>query len=332
MNPKNLSKKNMFHIFLVAAVILVVFLVFYFIHSFSRVTTDDAYIESRVHNIASKVSGTVKKIYVNDNQSVKKGDLLLEIDSADYQLKVDEAQAVLNAQKAQLNDAEAGIKTAMANLEIQAITLNQAGNDKKRAQALFKEGVIAKEKHEKILTAYNLAAAQFKASKQQFEKAKAYKSLEESLVSQRDAAFKIAQLNLVYTKVLAPSDGFVTKKSVEEGNQIQPVAPLMAIVALDDIWVVANYKETQLKNVKPGQQAVVKIDTYPGKKITGNVDSIMAGTGAVFSLFPAENALGNYVKVVQRIPVKIVLDKSKISSRVLRIGMSCIATIITKDE
>ncbi len=332
MNPKNISKKNMLHVFIVSVSIFLIAAVVYFIHNLTRVSTDDAYIEGRVHSIAAKISGTVKKIYVNDNQSVKKGDILVEIDPIDYELKVDEASATLDAEKAKLSDAEAGVKTAKANLEIQAITLKQAGLDKKRAQALFKEGVIAKEKHEKTLTAYNLAVAQFQVAQQQFEKAKAVKKLEESLVNQRDAALKIAQSNLSYTKILAPSDGYITKKSVEEGNQIQPVAPLMAVVALDDIWVVANYKETQLKNVKVGQKTIVEIDTYPGKKFIGKVDSIMAGTGAVFSLFPAENALGNYVKVVQRIPVKITFDKSSISSRVLRVGMSCIPTIITKDE
>ncbi|HTZ11015.1 MAG TPA: efflux RND transporter periplasmic adaptor subunit, partial [Candidatus Margulisiibacteriota bacterium] len=127
-------------------------------------------------------------------------------------------------------------------------------------------------------------------------------------------------------------DGYVTKKSVEVGNQIQPGQPLMAVIALDDIWVVANYKETQLKNVHPGQRVKIQVDTYPGKTFTGKVNSIMAGTGAAFSLFPPENALGNYVKVVQRVPVKIVLDKAANNEHVLRIGMSCTSTIILKDE
>jgi membrane fusion protein (multidrug efflux system) len=106
----------------------------------------------------------------------------------------------------------------------------------------------------------------------------------------------------------------------------------MAVVSLDDIWVVANYKETQLKNVRPGQTCLIKVDTYPGRAFTGKVDSVMAGTGAVFSLFPPENALGNYVKVVQRIPVKIVFDKTTDQQHILRIGSSCIPTIITKNE
>jgi membrane fusion protein (multidrug efflux system) len=128
--------------------------------------------------------------------------------------------------------------------------------------------------------------------------------------------------------VYAPADGYITKKSVETGNHIQTGQPVMAIVPLDDIWVVANYKETQLEKVKPGQKVKIKPDSYPGRVFEGRVDSIMAGTGAVFSLFPAENATGNFVKVVQRIPVKIVLDKDTDKEHVLRIGMSVVPTIV----
>ena len=310
----------------------VVFAIIYVIRSSSRVTTDDAYIEGRIHSVAAKVSGTVTKVYVNDNQGVKKTDLLLEIDPEDYQLKVNEAQAALDAQKSKLIDAEAGIKTAAADLHIQEITLNQAGLDLQRAEALFKDGVITREKHEKATTAENLARAQVKAAQEMLGKAGSAKALEESLVKQREASLQIAQRNLSYAKIFASSDGYITGKSAEAGNQIQAGQPLMAVVALDDIWLVANYKETQLKNVKPGQLVEIKVDTYPGKKFTGRVESIMAGTGAVFSLFPPENALGNYVKVVQRVPVKIVFEKSSDSRHILRIGMSCVPTILTKDE
>ena len=146
------------------------------------------------------------------------------------------------------------------------------------------------------------------------------------------AQLKIAQQNLEYTKIYAPSDGYVTSKAAEEGNQVQPGQSLLAVLALHDIWIIANYKETQLKNVRAGQRVQIKVDTYPGKVFTGRVDSIMAGTGAAFSLFPPENALGNYVKVVQRIPIKIVFDKTTDNSRALRIGMSCVPTIITADR
>jgi membrane fusion protein (multidrug efflux system) len=184
---------------------------------------------------------------------------------------------------------------------------------------------MPKERYEKSMTAYKLAVEQIKAAKSNSE-------LEKSMVDVRDAAFKTAELNLSYTKIFSPSDGYVANKSVESGNQIQAGQPLMAVVALDDIWITANYKETQLKKVRAGQRVKIKVDTYPGKIFAGKVDSIKVGTGAAFSLFPPENALGNYVKVVQRIPVKIVLDKATDDQHVLRIGMSCVPSINTRDE
>ncbi len=333
MEPKeNNKKKKLIYLLVIVGLILGVFTAMHIIRGFTHVVTDDAYITGRVHSIASKISGTVKEVLIDDNQAVKKGALLVEIDPADYEIKVKEAEAALSAERARLVDAQAGIKSAEANLEVQEVVFNQSDLDKKRGESLYKDEVIPKEKHEKILTAYDMAAAKVKALEEELEKAKSSKELEESLIKQKEAALKAAQLNLSYTKIYAPTDGYITNKSVETGNQIQPAQPLMAVVALDDIWIVANYKETQLKNVKAGERAEVRVDTYPGKIFSGKVDSIMAGTGAAFSLFPPENALGNYVKVVQRIPVKIVFDKSSDEGHVLRIGMSCIPTIITKND
>ena len=318
MDLKNNKNKKLIYLSAAGIIFALVFLVIYIIHGLSRVSTDDAYIAGRVHNIAAKIPGTVARVIIDDNQGVKKGQLLVEIDPTDYQLKVNEAKAALESEKVRLSDAQTQIKSAK-------ITLNQSLLDKNRGDALYEEKVIPKEKYEKILTAYNLSLTQLKSAEE-------YEQLEGSLIKQREVALNIAEVNLGYTKVLAPSDGYVTNKSVESGNQIQPGQPLMAVVALDDIWIVANYKETQLKNVRIGQRANIKIDTYPGRVFTGKVDSIMAGTGAAFSLFPPENALGNYVKVVQRVPVKIVFDKATDERHVLRIGMSCIPTIITKNE
>jgi len=290
MEPQKNKKQKLIYFLAAAAILGLVFLTAFLINSFNRIATDDAYTEGRIHSIASKISGTVKKVLVTDNQSVKEGTLLVEIDPADYQLKVNEARATLNLRRA---------------------SSEQARRDIKRAQVLYKQEVLPKEKYENVLTAYNLARAQEQVARAQLE---------------------IALRNLEYTKIYAPADGYITKKAVEIGNQIQLGQPLMAIIALDDLWVIANYKETQLKNVKSGQRVEIKVDTYPGKIFTGKVDSIMAGTGAAFSLFPPENALGNYVKVVQRVPVKIIFDTNTDSSHVLRIGMSCVPTIITKDD
>ena len=290
MGPIDSKKKLLIQVMIAGLAVGFAFLAVVIIGGFTRVETDDAYVTGRIHNIAPKISGTVQKVHVEDNQDVRKGDLLVEIDPVDYELKVNEAKAAVGVREA---------------------TYEQAGRDKKRAEALYKDAVFSKERYENISTAYDLAKAQLKAARSQL---------------------KIAQRNLEYTKIAAPADGSVTSKSVENGNQVAPGQPLLAVVALHDIWVVANYKETQLKNVKPGQRAEIKVDTYPGKIFIGHVDSIMAGTGAAFSLFPPENALGNYVKVVQRVPVKIVFDKPADKKEALRIGMSCVPTIITKGK
>jgi len=195
-------------------------------------------------------------------------------------------------------------------------------------------------------TAYSVALAQVKAAKEQVVQAeKAYETqktvvkqvtalstAQSAVIKEKEAKLNTAQLNYGYTKIYAPVDGYVTKKSVEIGNQLQAGQPLMAVVPLsvNDIYVTANYKETQLEKVRPGQKVEFKVDTFPGKIFTGKVESIQSGTGAVFSLFPPENATGNYVKVVQRIPVKIVLDKGTDPGHILRIGMSVVPTIVVE--
>lgn len=256
----------------------------YILSNFGKISTDDAYIEGRIHSIASKIPGTVKFANVKDNQIVKEGEILIEIDPFDYELKVKEAKA---------------------NLDIRNAALEQANYDKARAEALYNEKVFPKERYEKATTEFNLAKAQAEVA---------------------DAQFETANRNLEYTKICAPSDGHVTKKSVEVGNQIQPTQALMAVVP-NDMWVVANFKETELADMRPGQAVEIKIDSYPGKLFKGHVDSIQRGTGAKFSMFPPENAAGNFVKVVQRIPVKIVFDESPSEKYPLSIGMSVVPKV-----
>ena len=326
------DKKKLFYILIAIGILFVIFLIFYIHYRNTHISTDDAYIEGRIHTMAPKVAGTAKSVNVSDNQRVVKGQILLEIDPADYQYKVNSAAADLEAEKAKLFDAQAGIENAEAELEVQEASFNQATLDKNRAESLFKQGVIPQEQHEKAVTTFNVTSAQVKAARQQREKAKSEKSVREAVIKQKESALDIAKLNLSYTKIYSPSDGFVTNKNVEVGNQLQKNQPVMAIVDLKDIWLVANYKETQLKNVRAGQPVKIKVDTYPGTIFKGEVESIMAGTGAIFSLFPPENALGNYVKVVQRIPVKIVFEKTQEDGKVLRVGMSCMPTIYTKGK
>lgn len=335
-----------------------VMLFFYLQYKRTHVSTGDAYVDGRVHIIASKVSGTVKALHVQDNQFVKKGNLLLEIDPLDYEVKIKEAQAALETEKTrlteirekvettkkQLVEANAALAAARAELELQLANLKQAEIDFQRAEFLVKKELIAKQEFDHAKTAFVVASAQVKAGRDHVKQMEASLDTQravirqteaglppqEALVSQREATLKGAELNLAYAKLFAPADGYITKRTVESGNQIQPSQPLMAVVPLDqeNIWITANYKETELRKVKPGQRVEIRVDTYPDKTFYGRVNSIMAGTGSVFSLFPPENATGNFVKVVQRIPVKIVLEKGTDPKHLLRVGMSVVPTIL----
>jgi len=174
------------------------------------------------------------------------------------------------------------------------------------------------------------AEASLEAQKASLKQLEASKSAQVFSVSEKQAFLMAEELNYSYTKIYSPSDGYITKKSVEMGNQIQAGQPLAAVVSLGDVWIVANYKETQIKKIKPGQKVKIKVDSYPEIVLNGKVDSIMAGAGSTFSLFPPENATGNYVKVVQRIPVKIVLEKNTDINNILLVGMSVVPTVIVE--
>ncbi|MEK6690150.1 MAG: HlyD family secretion protein [Nitrospirota bacterium] len=331
---------------------------FYIQYKKNHISTDDAFVDGRIHTVSSKVPGTVKNIYVTDNQFVKNGEALLEIDSQDFDMRLKEVSSGLDVEKTrlselrykldtakkQLEEIKSAVEAAKAYLELQEANMKQAEIDLKRAEDLLKEDVIPKERYEKTKTGYDIAIAQVKSARESLRQAEArlvtQKALikqteaslepQKALIRQREASLGAAELNLNYTKIYSPSDGYITRKSVERGNQVQTGQPLMAVVPLDDIWIVANYKETQLERVKPGQKVKIKVDTYPGRIFKGKVESIMAGTGAVFSLFPPENATGSFVKVVQRVPVKIVFEKGTDPEHLLRVGISVVPTIIVE--
>jgi membrane fusion protein (multidrug efflux system) len=355
--PKNKSRKKMAIIVLTAIAILgVIVAYFYTQYKATHITTDDAFIDGNIHTIASKVTGTVKRIYIESNQFVKKGEILVELDPADYEAKLNEASSGVGAEKAKLLEAKtridvsksklaelsAALEAAKADLELHEANLKQAENDGIRAENLYKRESISKDRYEKTMTALSVNLARVKAAKEQVKKvqkeldtqknvvkqAEASMTAQISIIKEKEAKQNAAQLNYGYTKIYAPVDGYVTKKSVEIGNQVEIGQPLMAIVSPEGLYITANYKETQLEKVKPGQKVKIKVDTYPGKVFYGKVDSIQSGTGSAFSLFPPENATGNYVKVVQRIPVKIVFDKDTDPEHILRIGMSVVPTIL----
>ncbi len=319
--------------FLIVGAIVLVGLAFGFLYNSYRrthITTDDAFIEGNIHTVAAKIYGTVKSVQVNDNQAVKRGDLLLEIDPRDYDVRLREASSALGVEKAKLSEADARIESAKANLELQRANLKLAETEKARAETLFQKEVIPRDRYDRAMTGYEVSLAQVKAAEEQLRQAESQRQTQVSSIRQKEAAAALADLNVDYTRIVAPVDGYVTKKSVQVGNQIQPGQPLMSVVSLSDLWVVANFKETQMERIRPGLAATIEVDGYPSKVFRGKVDSIMAGTGASFSLFPAENATGNYVKVVQRIPVKIVFDEGTDREHLLRVGMSVVPTVLAK--
>jgi membrane fusion protein (multidrug efflux system) len=358
-NRTSQRKKIVAFILLPSIIIMgAIVLRFYIRYKDTHISTDDAFVDGRIHVVASKVSGTVKVIGVKDNQFVKKNGLLLEIDPMDYEVKVKEARAGLETEKSKLSEVSTKVDTTMkqlseiiasleaarAILEAQEASSRQADIDLKRMELLYQKQVIPKEQFDRAKTNYDVAVAQVKAARDRIKQLEASLETQRALIKQtesglptqqaqiqeKEATLKMAELNQSYTRIYAPSEGYITKRTVEVGNQVQAGQPLMAIVPLtqEDIWITANYKETQLKYVKPGQRVTIKVDTYPGKTFEGRVNSIMAGTGAVFSLFPPENATGNFVKVVQRIPVKIVLESGTDPNHVLRVGMSVAPTIL----
>jgi membrane fusion protein (multidrug efflux system) len=300
----------------------------------THVTTDDAFVEAHVYSISSRVPGNVARVLVKDNQSVKAGDLLVELDPEDYRVRLANARANLDLAINETTGNYAQVEAAKAALNSDRAKLSQADLDLERGKALFKKDVIPKEQLDKLETARKVAAARLTETEGSVKRALAILGLagkggKDALIVRRKAEMEESRLNLSYTRIFAPADGYITRKSVEPGNNIQAGQPLMSLVALNEVWVTANYKESQLTHVHPGQKVEFEVDTYPGKKFTGVVESIMAGTGAAFSLLPPENATGNYVKVVQRIPVKIIINRESDPKHLLRVGMSVEPTILT---
>ena len=304
------------------------------ISSRSNIETDNAFIEARITPVSSKVSGTVVRILVNDNQLVKRGDLLLEVDRRDFQLQIARASAGVGMAENESGGEQMKVEGARAALQSAKARFDQAVLDQVRAEKLFSRDVLPKEQLDRVTTAKRVSEAQLKESEEALKRAQAEAGLaikagSKAKILQSKAQLDEAELQLSYTKIYAARDGYITRKSVETGVNIQAGQPLMALVPLQEAWITANYKERQITYLKPGQKVEFSVDAYPGKTFSGTLDSIMAGTGAAFSLLPPENATGNYVKVVQRVPVKISIDRISDPERLLRVGMSVIPIVLT---
>ncbi len=302
---------------LVPAITVVLILVLGIIISINSIfykSTDDAFVEGHIIMIAPRVAGPVIKLNVEDNQLVKKGDLLLEIDPKDYEAKLKQTQAKLEETKASLVSADNEVVKTLSELEF-------AQNEYDRYSKMHSKGIASTQEYEASQTKLTQAQTNNNSAKAKYDEITA-------AVKKLEAEVELDELNLSYTKIYAPQDGKVTHKTVEEGNYIQTAQPLFAI-AKDDVWVVANFKETQIANMKKGQKVKIKIDAYGNKKFNGVVDSLQMASGAKASLFPPENAVGSYVKIVQRIPVKILFTDD-ISDYNIIPGMSVVPTVKVK--
>jgi membrane fusion protein, multidrug efflux system len=358
----------------------------------NRVSTDNAYVKADSAQISSRVPGTVLRVFVENDFPVESGQVLLELDPADYRVALEKAQAVLAQDEAELLGAEvdiaqidqqtaAQVQAAEAALQgardtqlearhridelenrqlAASADLSLTKKDFERYENLYRQGAAPERQQDQARTAFNKAKAQSGATdaqraasraslaaatetvdraKAQLDSAKAGRYAVEiqrfrvaSLRGKRDkskAEMEAAQLNLSYCTIAAPISGVIAQKYIQVGDRIQPGQGLMAVVPLQDIYVEANFKETQLTNVRLGQTATILADVYPNTSFRGRVIGIRAGTGAAFSLLPAENATGNWIKVVQRIPVKIQFDGPVPADRPLVVGMSLEVTIDT---
>jgi membrane fusion protein, multidrug efflux system len=341
----------------VVALLAIIYVATIFFHNLTHESSDDAFIDAHIVSLASKIAGRISAVKVSDNQFVKKGDDLLEIDPRDIAATVAQKRAAFAVAKAQLENARMSAEQAKAHVNtlkaayasVQASTNAAAADTAKlrgdlaRNRDLVARGVISKEdfqhsqsdttsseatlvSKEKQLQA---AAAYEEEAKKQAGSALAQASAAQAKVAEAEAELHQAELQESYTKITAPEAGRVTNKSIEPGDYVQVGQPLFAIVS-PKVWVTANFKETQLTDMRPGQPAEIEVDAYPSRSLRGHVDSIQAGSGARFSLLPPENATGNFVKVVQRVPVKIVLDEQPNVQQVLGPGMSAVPDVKVK--
>jgi membrane fusion protein (multidrug efflux system) len=357
----------------------------YYLHARHLEDTDDAQIDGEITNISPRVAGTLVNVLVSDNQVVKAGDVLAELDPTDYEVAVAQARAVLaqaeavfqaenpsvsmtetinqtslSSAEADVTSTESGlvsadreIKQLVAQLELARANARNAETEKQRADKLGQSGSISQAEIDRVSTtaeaatatvaavAAQLAGAQARLSQAQARITSAHSHVTElranaprqldvrrANVKAREAAIGLAkaqlrqaELNLGYVKIIAPVSGIVGRKSMSLGDRVQPGQQLAAVSRVDNLWVTANYRETQIRDMRVGQPAAVKVDAL-GLEMHGTVESIGGATGSRFSLFPPENASGNYVKVVQRIPVRIHLDPGQPGTERLRAGMS----------
>jgi membrane fusion protein (multidrug efflux system) len=345
-----------------------------------RESTDDAAIDGHLTPLSARVSGTVTSVNVDDNQQVKAGDVLVQLDPKDYQVALQRAQAdlqdalateagakssvpitsistggSLDTARANLNAARKEVDAATARVAEAQANYNRVSKDLERAQMLVQKDEISRQQYDAAVASNesakatvdaaqaNLSAAQSHVSQaiaqlqtagtgpQQVLVSRTKVGSAQALVQLKQAVVNQAQLALDYTSVRAPANGVVSNKSVEVGQTVSPGQPLASLIDIDNVWITANFKEDQLRKMKIGQRVKIHVDAFD-RDYDGHVDSFAGASGARFSLLPPENATGNYVKVVQRLPVKIVFEKNQDPGHMLRPGLSVVPTVLTDSK
>ena len=322
-------------------------------------STDNAQLDADIVPIRASVSGYVKQVHFEDNQMVKKGDLLVTIDDTEYKAKVAQAEAALANAQANLaavrSNASASNENATAamfsaettqeSIKSAQAKLNKTKEDYKRIRNMYTAKAATQADMDNVTAELEVAQAQYDMAQKQYKASQSQSagvrsqalgqlsmvSLAEAMIRQREAELKLALTQLDYTTIEAPCDGIVSKRSVEAGQFISIGSPLCSVIDNTTLWISANFKETQLENMKVGQPVKIKIDAYPHMKLTGKLNSFIGATGAKFSLLPPDNSTGNFVKIVQRVPVKITIDHlTKEQMKALFPGLSAYVTVKTK--
>lgn len=338
MEQTNPPKKKNKALFIVAGVVAVAafFGIRSLLHGMKYESTDNAQIESRSVPVISRVAGFIDTLNVDDYGMVKAGTSLIKIDAQEYRLAVVQAKADLMNAEADKANADAAYrnslasrKVASANAAVQKSRLDKAQADLKRDESLLKEGAITQKQLDDTRANYDAASRQYVANQEQVNLASTQVATAEAqikkanaLIEIRKAALEQAELKLSYCNIVAPVSGRIGKRTIERGQYIQPGAPLFSIVNDENFWIVANFKETQLEKMKEGQEVNIKLDGYPEIDIKGKISSFSQATGAKFALLPPDNATGNFVKVTQRVPVKIDIVNAQEYKNILRAGLS----------
>jgi membrane fusion protein (multidrug efflux system) len=328
MRPQAAAPQRSLKPFLILAAILLLFAAAgfgYWLMNRGFATTDDAEIDGDLYQVAPQISGRVAQVLVADNQHVSAGQVLVVLDDRDQQVAVAKAQAGVTQAQANLAVAQANAAGAVAEVVQAQADLAHAQQDFNRYSTVNPKAITQQTLDAATATIAG-ARAKFTSMQRQADSAAASVGAAQASLQAAQVAAKDAQLQLSYTSITAPAAGHISEKVVEPGGVVAPGTALLSVVG-DEVWVTANYKETQLVDIHPGETATIAVDAVPGVTFKAHVDSIQYGTGAVFSLLPAQNATGNYVKIIQRVPVKLLFDDPRVQNYLLAPGMSVTPSI-----